>query len=361
MKNMKNYFKIAVFTFFGLAMVSCNKDIDEPSYPAVSQDKPMVSLTWDKLNIAEKDDPSTPTIDESQILFTLTSDRLFNQEMRFMLELDAANSTGSFEDVEFASTSDSDFLTPEDQFSNYGYPSAISFVLPANTMSVDINLTAVLDGLIEDTENLKFNFYPAGTYKAQVANGVQSFEVILEPKSSNTVDFVFSWDQSFDFSGSTFTLCELGYDLDFLLFDASFNFVEYAAATGDCPEVYAMDLSALADGDYYIYENLYGTAGLDGAGVTPAFSIPVTVDYFRGGSATLDGTFVQNAVDAVDSDTPEDLSGSDLRYVVTININNDVVTLIDENGPTTIASGRMANVKQQIIDNFKNSNHRRKK
>jgi hypothetical protein len=356
MKNMTNYFKIAVFTFFGLSIVSCNKDIDEPSYPGVNQDKPMVTLTWDQLSIAEKDDPSTPSVDESQIMFTLTSDRLFNEDLRFMLALDTDNSTGSFDDVEFSSNNPgTDYLDVESQFSNYGYPSAITFVLPANTMSAQVNLSAILDDLVEGSENLKFKFYSAGSYKAQVPDGAQNFEVTIAPKSSNTVEFTFSWDQTFDFGGTAYSLCEIAYDNDYLLFDSGFGFVEYAGASSDCPETYSMDLTALADGDYYIYQNLYDNAGLDGAGLT-TFSIPTTVDYYRGGSATLAGTFVQNAADAFDSDS----ASGGYAYVVTVNINNDVVTLTDDNGPTVVASGRFANIKQQIQDKLRNSNLRRK-
>lgn len=338
--NIKSLKQLAVL-FSAVVLVSCNKDIDEPSYPAVSGDKPTVSLTWGTLNLAEKDDVSTATVDESMTTLTLTSDRLFHEDLRFIISLDADNSTGSFDDVSFTSNNaGSDFLTPDSQFSNYGYPSAISVVLPANTMSTSISLAAVFDDLVEGVETLKFKFAPMGSYKAQVEGGSQDFEVTIQPRSSNIVQFYGGWDQSFNFAGSTYTLYEIGYDIDFLYADSNNNLVDYFGSYDQMPELAEVNVDEWGPGTWHIYNTVFDNAGLSAAGITPAFDIPVTLEYNRAASALM-GTYVQTAANAYNSNTPSDPNVSDVAYVYSFTINADnTVTVFDQTTGLEIGTGR---------------------
>lgn len=338
--NIKTFKQLAML-FSVVVLVSCNKDIDEPSYPAVSSDKPTVTLTWDKLSIAERDDVSTVGIDESYLTLTATSDRLYNEDLRFLITLDVDNSTGSFDDVEFSSSNPgTDYLTPDGQFSNYGYVNAVTFVLPANTLSTEIKLAALLDGLVEDVEVMKFKFTPVGSFKAQVPGGSQEFEVSIDPRSSNIVQFYGGWDESFTYSGATFTLYEIGYDMDFLYADSNFNLVDYFGSYDQMPELAEVDVDEWGQGTWHVFNTVFDNQQLSSAGITPAFKIPITLEYNRYAS-TLVGTYVQTDANAYDSDTPSDPNTTDVAYAYSFTINaNGTVTVFDYTTGLEIATGK---------------------
>lgn len=338
--NIKTLKQLAVL-FSAVVLVSCNKDMDEPSYPAITGDKPTVTLTWDKLELDERDDPSTPDVDESMATLTITSDRLYHQELRFKITLDVDNSTGSYDDVKFNSNNPgADYLTPDGQFSNYGHPNAVSFVLPANTMSTSITLSALLDDLVEDVESMKFSFSPQGSYAAQVPGGAQDFEVTINPKGSNIVDFYGGWDKSFDFAGTTYTLYQIMYDIDFLYADSNNTIVDYFGTYDQMPEHAEVDIDEWGTGTWHIYNTVYDNAGLSAAGITPAFKIPVTLEYYRGASSLI-GSYVQTDANAYDSSTPSDPNVSDVAYCYSFTINADnTVTIFDQTTGLEIGTGR---------------------
>ena len=218
------------------------------------------------------------------------------------------------------------------------------FTFPAFATTYTDVISIKNDDLAEPTETLAIYFDP--TRVTAVSMTQLNSIITINNFVSNDLNLVFNWDQTFNVGGTDYTLCEIVYDLDFLVYNVTTTNISYIAATASCPEVGSMNLGDYPNGDYDILVNLYDDGGLSGAGVSPPFSIPITVDYIRSGSLTLSsgGSFVQDPAYALDSNTPSDPNGNDLRYLATVNVQNGVFTISDDNG--TIASGRMANIKK---------------
>lgn len=147
---------------------------------------------------------------------------------------------------------------------------------------------------------------------------------------------IVDWDKEFNLFGADYTLCNLGYDVDVLVFDAAGDLFGGGAQTGDCPEELAISVADYPNGTYDIAAYLYDEADVSTAGISPALDFPVTITYQRPGSWTLDQeqTFVQTA--GFTSDDPDDT----LIYLLTLEVNNGVFTL--KNDATTIAQGKQA-------------------
>lgn len=192
------------------------------------------------------------------------------------------------------------------------------------------------------------------SFTLQVGDGTEA-NLSLTPKELmfNITDFgdlnlELTWDRTFNFGGTDYTLCQIGYDVDFYVFDSEGNDVtDYQAATGACPEYITLSLANLPDGEYELIENIYDDSGLSTAGIDPAFDIPVTVNYARDNSPFA-GTFVQDDADVIDSNFGSDPAMGTPIYVATITVSNGLFTF-SKNG-SVVATGKMAKI-QKVLKN----------
>jgi hypothetical protein len=211
-------------------------------------------------------------------------------------------------------------------------------VIPAWSTSAIGTVTIIGDAIDESDETFSITFNDESDAQINVQSTTLSFNIT----DFGDLNLVFDWNQPIP--GYPFTLCDIGYDVDIFVFDADGAEVSgYQAATGACPEEMTLSLADLADGEYTIMQNVYDDAGLAGAGVIPAFAIPVTVNYSRDNS-NFTGSFVQDAADAIDSDFGN-VAGYDTQfmYIATLTVENGIFTF-SKNG-STVASGRMASSK----------------
>jgi hypothetical protein len=315
-----NYIKLFTAFVAFVSLTSCVKD--EENYASTVADRPNVTISSTSYSVTEGED----------VLVTMVADKPYRSSLEFNLEVLSGNTA--------VATDDFTVNVPETVFGSDPWNGIQGYLVefPANTTSYTFSISTILDALPEGTENVRFRLTMAGNHNGNLAESSREFDVAIANGVQDELQLTFDWDQSFDFGGTTFTLCDIAYDNDFYIFDGAG--LDTAAATGDCPETFSMNLADYADGDYEIYQNLWDENGLSSAGITPAFSIPVKVHYLRGGSASLDGTYTQDPLYALDSDAPADPAGANLVYVVTVRIQNGVFTLLDDNG--TIASGRHA-------------------
>lgn len=215
--------------------------------------------------------------------------------------------------------------------------------IPAFTTTGTGTITLYGDGVDEGTESFKLL-----VGKATDANiNLDSKELAFNITDYGDLNLTISWDKTFNFGGVDYSLCDLGYDMDFYLFDSEGNdaMEDFQAATGDCPETMTLSLADLADGEYELIENVYGTGPITPGLITPAFDIPVTVDYTRNNS-TFAGTLVQDDANVIDSDFAADPSLTTPIYVATITISNGTFTF-SKNGQF-VASGRMSKIEKLI-------------
>lgn len=321
----KNNFLKLLVVFVGLvSFTSCVED--KETYASIA-DKPIVSLAANTYTVNEGED----------VLVTMEANRAYKASMDFNLEIVSGTATDG---DDFTVNLDETILGNDPWNGIDGY--LVSF--PANQSSYTFSLSTILDDLAEGTESVTFKLTMSGNRNGVLLESSRVFTVNIVNQVQDNLSLTFDWDQSFDFAGNTYTLCDIVYDNDFYLVSGST--IVAAAASADCPEVMDININDYPDGDYDIYQNLYDDNGLASAGISPAFDIPVTVHYNRAGSATLSGTYVQDAAYVVNSDTPADPSFNNPIYVVSVHIEAGVFTLFDDNG--NIASGKLQQVKNAV-------------
>ena len=332
-----NFFKFIGALVITLSVTSCVED--KETYASNINSKPTVSLA-----------SNTFTVNEGEVAsITLTADRAYKSTMDFNLEI-LSGATATPEDDYAVDLDKTEFGTdPWNGIDGY----LVSF--PANQTSYTIPIATILDDVVEGTESITFKLTVSGNHNGVIKESSRVFTVNILNKAQDKLTLTFDWEKNFDFGGATYSLCDLVYDNDFYLVSGAT--IVSSAATANCPETLELDITELANGNYDIYQNLYDDGGVSGAGISPAFSIPVRVNYNRPGSATLSGTYTQSSVYAVDSNATSDPNFDAPIYVVSVNVTNGVFTLFDDNG--NIASGRSSQVKN-LIKNFKAKNAKKK-
>lgn len=168
------------------------------------------------------------------------------------------------------------------------------------------------------------------------------------------LNLTFSWDMVVPGFAPT-TLCQLGYDVDIYIYNAANQEVtSFSGATSACPELITLNLSdvKLKDGIYQIRAQFYDDGGLAGAGVTPAFNIPLKMNYSRINSP-FSGSIVQDNVNVINSDFGNTAGyNTQFKYLVTMKIENGLFTF-SKNG-VNIATGRVFNSLPSNISKLKN-------
>lgn len=276
----------------------------------------------------------SPTIDVNGV--SMLNEGTVNSDHKFSVVLDEVQPVDVYVNVSLVPGGDA--VEGED----FDFDHQI--LIPAFTNSGEGTISIHGDDVTESTESFTL-MVGSGTE----ANLVVSKELVFNITDFGDLNLELSWDTTFEFGGSPYTLCEIGYDVDFLLLDSTGEDVtNFDAATGDCPETMTLSLADLPDGEYELIQTVYETAGLETAGLA-TFEIPVTVTYSRDNSSFA-GSFVQDASDASDSDAVSDPSGANPIYVATITVANGMFTF-SKNG-TFVASGRMNKI-EKILKNRK--------
>lgn len=199
------------------------------------------------------------------------------------------------------------------------------------------------DNEVEGIETFQLSVGIENDANIDLVSKILSFEI------TDYGDLSLEFDFCVPIPGYTFTLCDIGYDADFVVLDSEGNDVSgFQSATGAAPEQMVLSLADVPDGEYTIIEYIYDDATLSTAGI-PTFNIPVTVNYSRANSS-FSGSFVQDSADQVDSDFGSDPNWETPFYVATLTVENGLFT-ISKNG-STIGTGRMNN--GSTIKNEKN-------
>lgn len=179
MKKIKlNIFALSLFS--ALALTSCNDD--DQDY-ALTGNAPVGTLTSDKSTITENDDDTT--IEEENVAsYTFTMDKTYKTNMKFKVELVAAESTGS--------TADFETSLGESGIDN-GSPGFL-ITVPANSTSVSFTISGVFDAPAEGTETLRFKITPAADLNGVVDANSQYFNLNIVNSTSDNLDIIFDWD-----------------------------------------------------------------------------------------------------------------------------------------------------------------------
>jgi hypothetical protein len=227
---------------------------------------------------------------------------------------------------------------------------ASDIVIPAYATSASGTLKIKDDCTVEGVENFTLQIGDIKTSNATIPSKTISFTI--GNNLSNNLDLAFHFDKDFTISGEDFSLCGIGYDIDYYLLDSDYNDTGiYDAATGNCTERLTLTNGDLADGTYYIYYDIYETGNINGGtntstdGINAVYHDPMeivtTVDYERCGGIDH-ATFTQEE-DFVPSSTQA--TGSD--YVITVKLENGKFTL-ENSESIVLASGKMASIKDAV-------------
>lgn len=293
-----------------------------------SEDDPTTGRTGKSVVTATQ---TTYTIKEGQKLgIELNVDTPLSQTMEFKLQV-LSTSTATMDD-DYAVDADHTDIT-------WGAEPGYKIVFPAYASSHTIDLSTVIDfPLVEDTETVTFKLTSAGNGNGLVKAGSDIITVNIENETRSPIlDLTFNFDTNFDYMGTPLSTCMIGYDVDIIVYDENGNDLGvFDGQTGACPEMVSLDMRNYPDGTYVFKGFLYDDSGLSGAGITPAFDIPINVDYDRPASS-LSGTFNQNAANYLTSDS---VPGDEV-YIMTVVIDNGNYTIMDNT--TVVATGKVAN------------------
>lgn len=209
-----------------------------------------------------------------------------------------------------------------------------SITIPAYATSATGTVKILKDDLVEGVETFTLKVSDINTSNAGIVSKTMSFSI--DNYLSPNLDLVFDFDHEFSISGTKYSLCDIGYDMDYYILDSSYNDTGvYGAATVACPEKISITPATLPDGVYHIFANIYDDRNLVNVYHDP-FKIPTTVEYFRAGGIAKN-TFTQE-----DSFIPTSIAGpsSSFYYVITVEKTAGVFTL-KNSVPDVIATGRM--------------------
>lgn len=221
---------------------------------------------------------------------------------------------------------------------------AEELVIPAYSLSGTGTIKVLTDCAIEADETITIKIGGETVANAEIAEKLVKLNI--QNNNSTVLDFYFNFNQNIVYGNpaTETSLCNLGYDIDFYVFDGDLNDMGiYDAATGNCQEHLPLETADLADGTYYIYYDLYDSVDIETFfNGTENFAIPITVDYSKCGSLN-ESQFLQESAFHIQS---SQATGSD--YVLTIEIMNGVVTL-KNSGDDIIAAGRFSQSKKLKI------------
>ena len=214
-------------------------------------------------------------------------------------------------------------------------------VIPAYSTTASGTVKILSDCEAEGFEDFTIQIGDIATSNATIPSKTISFNI--ENVLKNDLDLTFAYNKNFTIAAVGYSLCQIGYDMDYYLLDADFNDTGiYDAATSACPaEHLTLTAGDIADGTYYIFYDIYDDGNLSNAYHDP-FTIPTLVSYERCGGINP-ANFPQE-----EAFVPKSIDGSGSEYVITVKVNNGVFTLENSN-ESVIASGRNANKIKETI------------
>jgi hypothetical protein len=225
-----------------------------------------------------------------------------------------------------------------------------SIIFPANTLTKDITVKILKDGIVEGDED--FTLQIGDITNANINFPPKSLMFKIQNYLFPNLDLLFNYDKAFTItSGAAYTLYAVAYDLDFYILDSTLadTGIYNAAATSAAEKVSINSSVAttLGNGTYHIVYDLYGTSNLNNVPHTE-FPIPVTTEYFRGGGISR-ATVLQESAFAVTSKKAAGYQspGAIPNYVISFKIQNGVYTILNSLNQT-IASGRLASTNAAI-------------
>ncbi|WP_298115748.1 hypothetical protein [Flavobacterium sp.] len=334
-KNIVKIFSLlAVASFF----TSCNDDQDVASI--VQIDKPTMTIS-----VAS----AVTTAEGTTVPFTLTLDEPTGHDFDVFIMRQVTST---------ADQNDSDI---NGDYANTSYQKKITF--PAFTTSYSGEIEINEDELAEGNENLILQIGESRTSAVKFTPATTN--ITITNVVSDVLDLTFNFDRDFTAGSNTYSLCEITsdlsgdpYDIDFIVYDDSFNDLGVTdAQTGACPEELSMDLADYVDGTYHITAYLYTNAELDLAEIgfplvaIPEFNIPITVDYLRAGSINK-GRYNQEPVNYFTSNTAVDSENQVVDIVISTVGGKRIFTIQDTAGNVS-ASGRMASKSKHISKRVK--------
>lgn len=314
-KNKLNYLLLSLLVT-GAFFTSCNTD------DATGDSTLIVADNVSGIVVTDFDSSATINVDELDedvFTYTVTIDQAQPVDIHVHVVQTAGDATAG-EDFEF----DNDI------------------VIPAYSTSATGSITILNDDTVEGMETFTLEI---GDRTANASVAIKSVSFSINNYESSELDLYLTFGKDFYFQGEDVSMCDFGYDMDYLVYDSTFSDVgNYTAATGACPAEH-MSISVdpanpnyLADGTYYVIGYIYDDAGLD---VTyhDVFEIPTSVEYLRSGLITA-GTFDQE-----EAFVPNSISGNNYESLVCIvEINNGIFT-IKYSDDSQIASGRLASIR----------------
>ncbi len=315
MKKIKlNYYLLFSLLVTGVVLTSCNTD------DATGDSTLVVADNVSGIVVTDFDSSATINVnesDEEEFTYTVTLDQAQPVDIHVHVVQTAGDATAD-EDFEF----ESDLL------------------IPAYTTSVTGSITILNDDTVEGMESFTLEI---GDRTSNASVAVRSVSFTINNFESSDLDLYLTFGKEFLFGGENLEMCDIGYDMDYLVLDDTFSDIgNYTGATGACPTehvVLSVDPSSdnyVADGTYYIIYSIYDDGGLDGL-YHEVFDIPTSVEYLRSGLIT-EGSFDQEA-----AFVPTSISGNgDENLVCVVEVLNGVFTIKYSDETTVIASGRMA-------------------
>lgn len=325
---MTNKFRLLSFFALGFSLLNISCDQNEQD-DYTKGNLPVFTVTTSATNV-----------DEGQsVMVTLTPSFVSNEDVSFKLSVKDGSVALDMEDFEIHDATGGSF---DPAGLDWGDPNDAQYrvIVPKNSASYTFSIDVLVDDAADENEIASFSITPAGYYNGKL--DVEEFQFTINNVKSDVVTFIGGWDREFDFSGSTYSLCEIGYDMDFLYADDMGNIIDYFGSYDQCPETAEVSMSDWGDGTWHVYNTVYDNASLSLVGISPAFDIPVTVEFSRPGSQLM-GSYTQEASDAYDSNTPSDATASDYRYCYSFTIDNtaNTVTVFNMNTGLQIGTGKM--------------------
>lgn len=334
MKKITKQFLFCALALSAVTFVSCDDNDDATGYSTLEVTQGVVGTVNLVAPLAATQTVFEPVDADSEITYNFTI--TLNEPQSVDIHVNVAQIAGS-------ATEGDDFKIITNESTNK------YMIIPAYATSVTGSVKVLSDVLVEGVEDFTLQIGDINTSNAVVAISTISF--VVNNTLGTDLDLTFNFDKPFSIGGSNYTLCEIGYDMDYYVLDADGTDMGiYDAATGACTEHLTLGASELEDGTYYIYYDIYDDGGLSGVPHT-AFDIPTTTNYFRT-DGIAPGVFAQEA-----AFVPSSVDGSGFDYVMTIEVANHVFTL-KNSVPAVIASGRTANTFKAGIEHARKNRKR---
>jgi len=315
MKKFINYKTIALLALFVVFAVSCDT--------------------------AQQDVEPIQSTDNYPVATFVVSDPIVSEAGGAMVTVDITFDKAIDRSVSFSGTKISGTATEHEDFEIHGA------IVPAFGTSAQLIIEIFEDVEPEDVETIQIQIDRPSLASKYLINPISDLPLIdieIDNYVSNALNLSSDWSKDIDLGFGVFNTCG-NVDLDIFVsnaagFDindpwATFNPTSYAA-TGDCPEVFDMDMTAWGDGEYIIWHELWEN-GFYGFDVDTL--VPITVTLLRAGVFSQDLT--QDDSQAMNLVLGGEVEGeSHHGFIAKVVIGNGKFTIYDYNDSEVI-SGKL--------------------